>query len=61
MTPFLYILAGFTWFRETTAEGALKYAKEKPNGIVVGWMHGDEPDKSKHAAAKKEQKAWAVI
>jgi hypothetical protein len=23
---------------------ALQYAKDHPNGVIAGWMHGDEPD-----------------
>ena len=31
-------------------EGALKYAKEKPGGVIVAWMHGDEPDNAQAIA-----------
>ena len=43
-------------------EGALKYAKEKPNGVVVAWMHGDEPDNAQDIKNWKSiediQAAW---
>ena len=43
-------------------EGALKYAQEKPNGIIYGWMHGDEPDNAQGIKRWKSiediKKAW---
>jgi len=36
-------------------EVALKYAKEHPNGIIAGWMHGDEPDNA------QDIKGWKSI
>lgn len=44
------------------SEGALKYVKEKPNGVIVGWMHGDEPDNAQDIKRWKSiediKKAW---
>jgi hypothetical protein len=35
-------------------EVALKYVREKPDGIVAGWMHGDEPDNAQSVARQGE-------
>jgi hypothetical protein len=36
-------------------EAALKYVQSKPNGAIVGWMHGDEPDNA------QDIKGWKSI
>jgi hypothetical protein len=37
-------------------EGALKYAKEKPNGVIVGWSGAGTPD-----CAQPAEKYWKTI